>query len=78
MFILQVSSCSEPSNSLIRNEGVSPSGSSEENIDQVHWTATGPIASSSAVVCVHPRGPPKSSRTRPEKPRAIESPSSER
>ena len=37
-------------------------------IDHVHCVATGPIASSSAVVCVQPRGPPNSSRTLCVKP----------
>jgi hypothetical protein len=43
-------------------------------IDQEHCVATGPMASSSAVVWVHPRGPPNSSRTLWVKPRLIDSP----
>ena len=43
-------------------------------IDHVHCVATGPIASSRAVVCVHPRGPPNSSRTLCVNPRVIDRP----
>ena len=43
-------------------------------IDHVHCVGTGPIASSSAVVWVQPRGPPNSSRTLCVKPRVIDSP----
>ena len=42
------------------------------------WMAIGAIAISRAVVCVHPRGPPNSSRTLWVKPRAIDSPTSPR